>query len=266
MSLLKASIFNNYIYSPKSWLHKQNIFLKLIFIVVSLVSASYMSSLYLFVTIFLYLLIYKSLKVPSNIESYLLKIFIFFNCILITNMQSQEQVFKESYFNRKYVIIFYSLQHYVQIIKNQDQVDLLNSSSYYVPLSIIRLLSLNFLYLIVMRTLLLTTTYFKILSLLIYHCPFNKKLFIQKLIFETQVAVNFLSIILKQIQDYRIASLTRAIMRSNRKGTLSNVFIYFCSIQQLFMNILKYTYDISNTMLDYEICNNNLSIIYKRWP
>lgn len=256
MNLLKELIFYDYLYSPKHWLHKQQNVFKNLTIFIPLITLPYLSSWQLFLFIIFYLFVHEQINLSAKLTSYIYKIAFIVSLFTVLGIQNQQQILKQENYNRHYILIY-------------NQIDFLEKKTIYnfylfygFPLSLIRLSQIYFLYLIMMKILVLTTHQRDILNCLFISFKRNMKWSIPKLIFEIQIALNFLNIILKQIEIMQVGYSKRSLFHETLLYNKDYLIVLFFDLQQLIKNIYNYIHNISNTLYHNEIRLNNLNIKY----
>jgi len=256
MSFIKSSIFYEYLYSPKSWLHKQNNKFKIYICFIQLSFLPYGSFMYL--TLFFIGLssLYNSTYVPDNVKNYLKKMIIFFIIFLIINIE-HKKITKYNIVSTRRTLQIFPLDNSILFYSKNKQP--LNQLIYlYLPISIIRLLSINILYLFFIKILLLTTHYDQIIKIILIQIKRSLKLTTQILNLEIMISSQFLNIICYQIEILKTANTTRDIKFNIKHNIKENLLIYIFFIQQLIFNIYENIFSISNTFYSREIKCENL--------
>lgn len=264
MNFIKFSVLYAYLYSPQSWLHKQNNTKKIYIFFIYLICLPYMPIKYICFFLIGLVYMYKSTYVPVQLNNYFYNITSVFMFFILINIQHKKNLIPELLIHKNYLQI-YPLDNPFSSYLNYDQkYKIFPSQFYYLSKSLIRLLSINLLYLFWMKFLLLTTSYEKIIQIFLNHFKKYINSSTQRLAFEIQVAIQFLKIILKQLEVIRTAYIIRSIQL--KKGPLcqNNLFIYFFCIQQLIINIYQSIYYITDTLYSREIHLLDLNIIYKK--
>lgn len=261
MDFIKFSIFYAYLYSPKNWLHKQHNTTKIYIFLISLTCLPYMPMKYIFVFFIGSICIYIYTYTPVQFNRYfynIVSIFIFF---ILINIQQKNQITSEVMLSRNYTHI-YPQNNY--IIHYAQEKNIFFNQPYYLSISLIRLLVINLIYLFLMKFLLMTTNYEKIIQtyLTFFYKCINK--FIERLTFEVKVAIQFLKITLKQLEIVKTTYITRSIQSQRRILSSKKIFAYFLCIQQLIVNIYNNINYISSTLYSREVHSTNLHIIYRR--
>lgn len=251
MHFLKLLIFHDYLYSPKNWLHKQNNVFKNFIIFTQLITLPYLSSWKLFLFIIFYFFVYKQIHLSIKSTFYIYRLAFIFSLFNSLNLQSQQQILKLENYDRNYLLIY----NHKNTINNFYLF-------YGIPISLIRFSQIYFLYLIMMKILVLTTNQKDIIHCLFTSCKRDTVYFMPKLRFEIQIALNFLSIILEQIQIMQLGYSTRSLMCKSLRYHKDNFTILFFDLQQLVKNIYNHIYNISNTLFHNEIQLNDLNVKY----
>ena len=262
MNFLNSPFIHGYLYSPNSWIHKQRSQFKVIIIFLHLTSASYMPLYHIYVFIFIYTFMYRLIYLPPEIQYYFRKIFLIFSLFILVSIQNKKQILKEEYLGRQYIYLRNPINYF---LKNLESKTIECSDvSYGLSLSLVRLLSINFLHLIITKLLSLTTSKKDIINCYLNYIPEYNKFFMQRINFEVQVSIHFFSIIMKEIEIMHIAYSTRSIKDKKSLFFTSFFNIYFFHTQQFIENIYNYIYSLSNTIYYKEIFSKNLNVVYSK--
>ena len=254
MTVLKLLMFHDYLYSPKNWLHKQPKVFKILIIFIKLSILPYLSFSSLFFFTLFYLSISEFIYTSTGIRHHFYKISFIFSTFALLNFQSEYQILKEENCNRIYLLIC----NFRANIEKDPSEKL--GIFYGLPISLIRLSNISLLYVIIIKLLTFTTSQKDIIHYLFRPFYEYKKMLSQRFLFEIQVSLNFLNIILNQIKIMQVAYITRSILYkqpSNYRYSLTSLFF---NLQQLIFNTYYYIYSISNTVYYNEICLKNLDI------
>jgi len=258
MSFIKSSIFYEYIYSPKSWLHQQNHKFKIYICFIQLFFLPYSSFIYLkFFCLSLFIL-YNSIYVPNSVKNYLKRMMIFFMLFLAMNIEQKDINNYHLISNRQIIKIFPSDKLMILHKKNKFDISEFSSLYFYLPISIIRLLTINIVYLFFIKILLLTTHYNDVIKFILVKIKRSLRLPARILNLEVMISSQFLNIICCQIEILKIAYITRNINLNIKNNIKENISIYIFFIQQLLLNIYQNIYSISNTLYSREIKFQNL--------
>jgi len=255
MNFIKSSILYNFLYSPVSWLHKQKSLLKIFLILTHLLFLPFFQTRLIFLYIFFCLLIYQSINLPIEFYLYFYKIILLFTFFITISLESKKKVNTYLELNRKYLKISTFITTCDNTSKELEQ-SLLITNQYYSPIALIRLISLHFLSLIFMKLLLLTTSYKKILQLFFYY---YKNYINNQLIFEIQIAIQFLKIILEQITIIKVGYTIRSLNLRKRLYDLEIFRIYLLCIKQIIININIKIYSISDTLYNSKIYKKKIN-------
>lgn len=258
MSFIKSSIFYEYLYSPKSWLHKQDNKFKIYIFFIQLFVLPYSSFIYLTLFSICISILYSFTYIPNNLKNYLKKMIIFFMFFLIINIEQEDISNYSILSNRKTIKISPLDKLIVFKSKNKITFSQFSSLSFYLPISIIRLLSIHIIYLFFIKILLLTTHYNQIIKIFLIKIKKSLKLQTKILNLEIMISSQFLNIICYQTEIIKIAYITRDVNLSLKYDIKENILIYICFIQQLVLNIYNNIYCISNTLYSREIKCKNL--------
>lgn len=245
MNLMKSLIFHDYLYSPKSWLHQQSSQIKMYAVILQLLILPCLSLQYIFIFFFFCFYLYRSVCLHKNLKDYCQRIIILFTFFLFISIQYNTNI------TNKRLVQIYPIYH----LHNINNIFTKTISSYclYLPISIIRLLSINLIYLLLMKFLLLTTNYEQLINNILNHFKYLNIFSISKLKFEIMISTQFLKVIFKQIEEIKIAYLIRNI-KSNRTYLFKdNLLICFFFIKQFLINAYDGINYISNTLYSREI-------------
>ncbi len=258
MSFIKSSIFYEYLYSPKSWLHKRNNKFKIYISFIQLFFLPYSSCIYWILLCIGLLVLYNLTYLPNSIKHYLKRMTIFFIIFLIINIE-RKNIHNYNLVNTRKTLQIYPLNKFTLLHSNNELESTKFSSLYfYLPISIIRLLTINIVYLFFIKILLLTTHYNEIIEFILVKIKKHLKTPIIILNLEVMLSSQFLNIICYQIELLKIAYRTRDIKLNIRHNIKENIVIYLLFIQQLLSNIYESMYSISNTLYSREIEFDNL--------
>jgi len=258
MNFIKSSLLYNYLYSPKSWLHKQRSFFKIFFVLIYLSILPYLPIKAVYYSLIICLLIYNSIYIPLELNNYLCQIICFFSFLILISIQDKAKISIELIKKRRYYQLnslfnyFHKNKHNIKINKSYLNQD------YSLPISLVRLLTINFSYLIFTKLLLMTTQYKDIIRFFLSNC---QNYILQRLAFEVQVAIQFINIILRQIKIMRIAYTTRTIKKKIKFSQIQISLCFFC-IQQSVDNMYQIVYNMSSTMYSSEVDERNLNLLY----
>ena len=263
MSFIKLSILWNYLYSPVSWLHQCKKTTKIILVFLCLIYLPYAPIQQIYYCFTILFLIYTSIYIPLQVIYYFSKMLIF--CILVTliNIQNKIQALN---LIRKYLYFYNPISLLLQLNTGSVNNNITFSLYYYLPLPLVRLLTINFLYLMLMKILFLTTLYENILDFFFNSINKYKNLVIKKVLFEIQVSIQFLKTILKIVEKIRIGYAIRSVQLYKTDPFHKAILIYYFCIQQLITNIYISIYNIANTMYNSGIHIKNLNITYNQSP
>lgn len=258
MNFIKSLIFYDYLYSPQSLLHKQNNKLKIYIYFIQLLFLPYISLKYLTIFFIILSILYKFIYIPANLKNYLCKITLFFIIFLIISIEKKNIISCNLNNNRKVLLIyplkitnFYTDNFYLSF----NRIPLF---SFYLPISIIRLLSINFLYLIILKLLLLTTHYHQIIKIILAHLKKYTNFSTKILKLELLISSQFLNIICYQIEIIKTIYITRNIRLCIKYNLKENLYMYFYFVQKLLSSIYENIDYISHTLYGREIKYQNL--------
>ena len=194
---------------------------------------------------------YLSINVPKiimkNIRN-LATIFLFFT---ITNIQDQFTLVSDILVDRNYIQIYpLRISIFTQI--DNDRLAAL-SSSYFISTSFIRLLSINFISLLIMKLLLLTTLYENILLFIFKYLYKIPGKFCRKIFFEINIAIEFVQIIFKQLETVKYSYLIRFLQFKRKISYQEYLTIYFFCFRQLMINMQKHIYFFAESFYSREI-------------
>lgn len=261
MNFLKFSILYAYLYSPKNWLHEQNNITKIYIFLINLVCLPYMSIKYISVFCLGLMSMYTFTYTPIQLRRYFYSIIFIFLCFILINIQKKDQIIPELLINRDYIQIHPQYNYFISYNQNKE---ISCHQSYHLPVSLLRLLSINLIYLFLMKLFLMTTNYDKIIRTYLHlFCKYINKSN-QRLTFEVQVANQFLKIILSQVDIVKTTYIIRFMQLKRRRISEKKLYAYLFCIQQLIVNIYSSIDYISDTLYSREVHNRNLNIICKK--
>ena len=252
MSLIKLLIFYDYLYSPKSWLHKPSSQTKIYTIILLLLTLLYMPLHYIAIYFFLCVYLHKFIYIHKHLKNYYKKttlLFTFFLCISIQHNPINTtkrliQIGPVNYFNSS----------------NNTLVNQIFSCSFYLPVSVVRLLSISIIYLFLMKLLLLTTIYEELINHILNHFKNLINSSKNQLKLEVMISTQFLKAIFKHIEEIRISYLIRNIQFNEWYWFKDNLYISVFFLQQLLLSIYYTVKYISNTIYSREINHKNLTM------
>ena len=261
MDFLKFSILYAYLYSPKNWLHRQNSITKIYIFLINLVCLPYMPIKYVIVVCIGLISMFTYIYIPIKLSRYFYSIIFIFIFFILINIQQKSQIIPQLLLNRHYVQIYPQGNYFINSNQNQD---ISFNQSYHLPVSLLRLLSINLIYLFLMKLFLMTTNYEKIIRTYLHlFCKYINRPN-QHLTFEVQVANQFLKIILSQVEIVRTTYVIRSIQCKRRRISRKKLCVYLFCVQQLIANIYNSINYISDTLYSREVHKRNLNIICKR--
>lgn len=257
MNFIKFSIFYEYLYSPISWSHKQNIQTKMVITIVQLILLPYIKLKYIFCIFMTCCYIYNFTYLPKNFKLYLKNTILLFTFFLLISIHSKNQSNNRSYNNA--VIQIYPLHAlYLLNINTCQRINELPLYSLYIPLSILRLLSIHLVYLFLIKFLLLTTNYEQMIQIILRNIQSLTNHIPNQLKLEIMISSQFLKTIFKQIKILKIAYITRNIKLNKRYIIKHILTIYLLFIEQLIINIYHNIYSITNTLYCRETTYKNI--------
>ena len=240
MNFIQSSILYNYLYSPKSWLHNKSTITKVFTIFCGLIYLPYMSIHQIsFILLFL-LCLYKSIKIPNLINKNIKKMALIFLFFIIINIQDESTLTISLLTERQYLQIY--------PLDNSTQ----SFPKYLISLSFIRLLSIHFISLVVIKLLLMTTLYENILFLFFNYLYRRSGQIYQKIFFEINIAIEFIHLIFKQLEIIKYSYILRFLRFSKNIPRRVHLTVYFLCIKQLIINIEKQIYIISEILYGRE--------------
>lgn len=256
MDFVKLSISHEYLYSPKSWLHNQNISLKTITVVMHLILLPFIPLEHLLLFFFILLILCKSISLPHDLKKYFYMAFAVSSFFLLISIQKDEMRQSNKLSNRK-MLHFYILNpcHKIDILASKQP----NAFCLCLPVSTARFISLHFIYLVLIRCLLITTSHENIArTALISHS--QRKYFSIKFIFTAIVSSHFLKILFEQIKAAKISYT----LRNADIDTVNTVKIIFLMclpcVQQFLVKTNTRIYCIASTLYSRNIHCTNLNI------
>ena len=251
MTFIQSSILYNYLYSPISWLHQQPISIKIYFFFFYLIYLPYTSLNKIFYLFIIFFVFYLSINVPKIIVKNIKNLAIVFLFFTITNIQNEFTLTSKILANRNYIQI-YPLKISILTQINIDNLAIL-SNTYFLSTSFIRLLSINFISLLIMKLLLLTTLYENLLLFFfkyLYKIP-NK--FYKKFFLEINIAIEFIQVIFKQLEAIQYSYVIRFLQLKKDLSYQEYLTIYFFCLRQLMTNIQQQVYFVAESLYSREI-------------
>lgn len=261
INLLEIMCLNQYIISPKTWIHKINDNIKIFIIFITLMVLPYINYTYLSILLIIHICLILYSKIPKNKffkNKYLLfGLLMLIFSIYLNNINSQTYLF----FVQQISIILQRPIIFIEInyrIKSYLKL----GTSYYIfifPKYIIRVILIYFIYFISLKILYKTTKYENIVIyyLMNYLIKQNKK----KILIIT-FASNFLILVSNQIYFIEVSIKLR-----NRKIFFPK-YIYYYALKELLNNISEEIKRISCILYCRELNYKNLNIanIYYNYP
>lgn len=254
MNFIKLCNSYMYLYSPKSWLHLKNNKIKLGIFMSYLICLPLISLKHVFLFLIILLCLLRSIMMPRYLRTYFYQsigIFVFF---LIINIK-----YYSRYPNNEKATRAYCILQANSFEDNLDRGNKLNSSNFYLPLSIIRIGSIHLIYSILIRCFLITTKHSSIIKLTLALCRHINCYSSAKFIFLINTSSQFLKIIFEEIEAIIISFRLRSI-KINRSTVLHTILSVFISLlEQLLFNIKEKIFSIAQTLYSRDIKYWNLN-------
>lgn len=262
MQFIKESTIDEYLYSPQSWLHRAYRTNKILYITILLICIPYLPNRYILFSLLFLLFIYEKLPLPNICYFYLYQIIFIFSVFILINVQNQAQIITGNIINRSYLQVYPKL---ISTISEKNQESIVRSYNiYYIPNSLFRLSIIYLIYWLIIKILLLTTLYQKILDIFINYFYQYIKLPIQKFYLETQIALQFSKIILKELKIMQISYATRGVEVRLKKNSIKSLFIYILFLQEFMQKVYLNADYIKQALYSGEIYRKYLNIIYQK--
>ena len=224
MNFIRASICYSYLYSPKNWLHRQSVAIKLHFIMLHLSCLPFMSSRQIFIFFIIFLCLYKSIGIYKHLSNYLNKSAIVFAFFLLINIKKYDKLTKYKTTGKIYKFCFFS-----HLVKQENTIKS-DKLCFYLPLSIVRFVSIYLIYLLLIRCFLFTADCEKIVKVAIKECK-SVNHFNIKFIFVIIISPQLINIIFEEVDIIKKSYILRNI-RTNQLRSLKRAFIIFKQLLQ----------------------------------
>nr|YP_009502167.1 hypothetical protein [Porolithon onkodes]ASB29768.1 hypothetical protein [Porolithon onkodes] len=241
MNFIQSSILYNYLYSPKNWLHDQSTITKVFTVFCSLICLPYVAIDIIIAIVLFFLCLYKLIKVPDPMNKNIKKVALIFLFFTIINIQNESTLTISLLTERQYIRIC-PLDNFIQPFPK-----------YLISLSFIRLLSIHFISLTVIKLLLMTTLYENILLLFFNYLHKKSNQIYQKVFFEINITIEFIQVIFKQLEIIEYSYILRFLEFNKNISSKVLLTIYFLCIKQLILNIKKQIQIISETLYSRNI-------------
>nr|QCI07351.1 hypothetical protein [Leiomenia cribrosa] len=253
INLLETMFFDQYIISPRTWIHKINNNMKIFFIFIILLILPYIDYFYIIGIIAIYILIILCLKIPKNT---LLKIhYIIFSLFIFTlNIYFSTFTLNKHLFLIETTSIIFK-QTIIIKIYNQQKTVFKFKKYYYIllfPKYLIKIIVIYLAYFISLNILYKTTKYENIIIYYLMNYFITKN---TKKILIITFASNFLNLVTNQLYFIEISIKLR-----NEKYIFS-VYVYYYALKELLNNIFKEIKRISCILYCREINYKNLRIL-----
>nr|YP_010986202.1 hypothetical protein NDC12_pgp016 [Polyopes affinis]WOL37120.1 hypothetical protein [Polyopes affinis] len=231
MNLIQFSFSNAYIYSPITWLHKANTQCKILIIFILLCLIPHLTFRYLLIITINVFVIIVTLKFDENYyHSCRAILFIAFICSL------PHCINETNYIRYKILKIYKLYQIPYFLIKNKNLIVNENISiQLKIPEFIIQTGIITLLYLIILKTLLLTTMHEHIMLSICMYMKINNN-YLKSIIFISSFASQFLEQMIKNIKILYISAKLRDI---NSAISMNQLSIYYYIITK-FLKHIKY--------------------------
>lgn len=245
MNLIQSSILYNYLYSPKSWLHNKTNKTKICIILCCLICLPYMSLYQIFYTLFILLCLYKSITIPNLFNKNLKKTALVLLFFIIVNIQNSQILTSNLITHRKYIQIF-PLNKFL-LVRKEIHHSMELPPSYLVSLSFIRLMSIHFTSLLIIRLLLMTTLYENILYLFFKYLYKKTNHISQSFFYEVNIAIEFIQAIFQYLELIKYSYIIRFLYFNRSISFVEHLTIHLFCIKQLIINIQKQIYAVAES-------------------
>jgi hypothetical protein len=259
MNFVKLSMSYEYLYSPKSWLHNQNISRKIATMIAHLILLPFIPLKHLLLLFFLLLIVYKSINLPSDMQKYFYAALTISSFFLLVSMQKNDMC-HSSQSNTRQVLRFYTPNfcHAIDMLANKWP----HIICLCIPRSTTHLIILHFIYLILIRCLLITTNQESIIRTVLIRYG-RRKCFSIKFIFTTMVSSYFLKILFQQIKEVKISCILRSADINTVNTARVILLMYLSYLKQFLVKINAKVYTIASTLYSRNIQCTGLSIYNK---
>lgn len=254
MNFIKLSVSHEYLYSPKNWLHHQNSRSKIIISTICLVLLLTASLQYIALLLLLTLLLCGLLNMHDDLRQYFYTTFAILSFLLLISMHRYDIDQNNELNSRKMVCFYRSKSCYISMSIGKK----MSISSLCLPISAIRLTSLHFVYIALIRLLLLTTNYANIVETTLVNCRNKHRYFGGKFIFATTVSSHLLKILFDQIKAVQISYILRSNNSYCVKGPKMILLTCIPFLQEFLAKTSARIYGISSTLYSRNIQCANL--------
>nr|QJF58685.1 hypothetical protein [Corallina officinalis] len=246
IQFLELSNYDQYLYSPKSLLHSDKKDYKIFHFFLQLLLLPFMPFLYILLVLVICILVFILINIPSSVKNSFKNFFLFLLCIMSINLYHITQIrlnnphiLDNSLIKIKPLDLFASFVN----ITNPLTYKALNFC-FYLSLPMLRLFSISIIYLFIVRILLLTTYYEKIINLLIYKIKFLQKIISIEKKFFILLSSQFLKIIFIDLDKIKISYLIRSINYNNYRMIGNSIYIIRYILKNLYKNTNYITYSL----------------------
>lgn len=257
MNFVKLSTSYEHLYSPKSWLHFQDKRLKMTAVLIQLICLPVISLKHILIVFLTALLLYRSINIPKSLRKYFRKNIMIFTFFLLISIKKYSESSINKADNR------HILQVYPLNCLNEQSVNAVKqpgNSFFYLHTSILRLIAIHSIYLILVRCLLLTTSYEDIVKMALMGQIYSWDYSNTKFIFTTMASSQFLKIIFKEMENMRVSCILRNI-NIGQLNLLKAAFIISTSfLRQLAIRTRINIFTITSSLYNRDIKSSSLNI------
>lgn len=253
MNFVKFSACYDYLHSPKSWLHYQNTKGKLYTLVVYLIYLPFVSLKQIFILFIIFLFLCQSISIGKYLKDYFYKNAIVFIFFLLISIKSYDE-FKEYKASQRNIWHFCIFSN---SISQNTKTNKLSTLHFYIPIPVVRFISIHLIYLILIRCFLLTTSCEKIIKETIRQRD-HVSYFNAKFIFTTTVSSQFIKIIFEQANISKKSYALRDIKSYEIYHLKETLIMLTYFLQQFLFNTHNSIYAITSTLYSRSINCSNL--------
>jgi hypothetical protein len=257
MNFVKLSTSYEHLYSPKSWLHFQDKRLKMTAVLIQLICLPVISLKHILIVFLAALLLCRSINIPKSLRKYFRKNIMIFTFFLLISIKKYSVSSINKADNR------HILQVYPLNCLNEQSVNAVRqpgNSFFYLHASVLRLIAIHSIYLILVRCLLLTTSYEDIVKIALMGLIYSQDYSNVKFIFIIMASSQFLKIIFEQMENMRVSCILRNINIS-QVNLLKITFVIFTSLlRQLAIKTRISIFTIASSLYNRDIESSSLNV------
>nr|YP_007878280.1 conserved hypothetical plastid protein [Calliarthron tuberculosum]AGA63891.1 conserved hypothetical plastid protein [Calliarthron tuberculosum] len=260
IQFLELSTYDQYLYSPKSWLHsnKQNYKIFHSFLQLSLLP--FMPILYILIILGICTLIFQFINIPNKVKNNIKNFFLFLLTIMCISLYytTQARLNNTNIINNA-IIKFQPLSFFSSYVNSHNNlINKILNFSIYISLPMFRLLSISIIYLFIIKIVLLTTYYEEIINLLIDKTQLAHKFLCSEKNFLIMMSSQFLKVIFLEIEKIKISYLIRGIKQNNYQQFIQYLILYSYLVKKFYNNLYKYVNCITYSLYSRSINSQSL--------